>query len=484
MSGGVWPPRQALEETLVGVEGRLAAEPADLQARFDRAKLLEALGRNEDAQQAYFAVLELDPRHFGTLNNLGNLFHRMGYGAASHAAYEEAVKWHPEHPVGHANLANAFLDLDDLDAARAHYEKAVELDPDSAEAHQGLNYVFTRLGDDERAAQHRLLGFRDRAIWFEPFRGEGIPTHALLLVSAIGGNVYTHQILDDRSFLVAKVFAEAYDPSLEIPPHDFVFNAIGDADRCRAALERALEIVPRTRGNVVNDPAAVLRTGRVANAERLGRLEGVRTPRTVAFPKSALSEQASAAAGIAFPFLLRAPGHHTGSHFERVANAGELAAAREKLPGNELLAIEYLDTRAADGKFRKYRVMIVDGEVYPLHLAIGSAWMLHYYTAEMEDYPAHRSEEERFLNVMPAAVGARAVAALDAIRDELALDYAGIDFTLDADGNVVVFEANATMTIPAPPKGELWAYRVPAVERVLRATKTMFERRAGRSPGG
>jgi hypothetical protein len=39
----------------------------------------------------------------------------------------------------------------------------------------------------------------------------------------------------------------------------------------------------------------------------------------------------------------------------------DLPDAVSELPGDELLVIQYLDARGADGKSRKYRVMMVDG---------------------------------------------------------------------------------------------------------------------------
>src|SRR5208282_1219730 len=111
----------------------------------------------------------------------------------------------------------------------------------------------------------------------------------------------------------------------------------------------------------------------------------------------------------------RAPGFHTGRHFVRVERPEALASAIATLPGEELLAIAYHDARGPDGMARKYRVMIVDGVLYPLHLAIAPHWKVHYFTADMEAKPAYRDEERRFLDDMPTALGPRAMAALAAI---------------------------------------------------------------------
>jgi hypothetical protein len=92
------------------------------------------------------------------------------------------------------------------------------------------------------------------------------------------------------------------------------------------------------------------------------------------------------------------------------------------------MAIEYLDARGPDGVARKYRVMFIEGKMFPLHLAISHHWKVHYFTSGMADNAAHREEERRFLENMPAALGERAMAALDEIRSEVGLDYFGVDF--------------------------------------------------------
>ena len=136
-----------------------------------------------------------------------------------------------------------------------------------------------------------------------------------------------------------------------MPPHQLIFNTIGDADLCQPALEAAVRLIGRTTAPVINDPRAVMKTGRIDNARRLGALPGVVTPRTIAVARDLLAGPDGAAAvaklGFAFPLLLRSPGYHTGRNFIFVEQASELAAAAAGLPGDELLVIEYLDAGGA-----------------------------------------------------------------------------------------------------------------------------------------
>jgi hypothetical protein len=161
-----------------------------------------------------------------------------------------------------------------------------------------------------------------------------------------------------------------------------------------------------------------------------------------------------------------------------VETAAELHVAARNLPGEELLAIEYLDARGVDGKARKFRVMMIDGALYPLHLAISENWKVHYFTSDMADRPDHRAEEARFLQDMPGTLGAGVIGALQAIQAALGLDYAGIDFGLSPDGDLLLFEANATMVIATPNDDPRWAYRRSAIDSVLEAVGAMLTRSA------
>ena len=475
--GADWPPQRARESALHEIDGRIASDPGAMSLRFERACLLAEMGRTPEARNAYLDLLAREPSHRLALNNLGTLLHSTGYRTAARTAYAEAVARHPGDPMGHVNLGNVLHESGEFPSAREHYETALRLDPGHAEAHQGLAYVLAELGDEEGAQWHRRKGFEDRPVLALPYRGEGPPVSLLLLVSSVGGNIPTRNLLDDRVFGTFVVVPEFYDPKVPLPPHQVVFNAIGDADLAAPSLNAAQAVVALTTAPVVNLPSAVLATGRADHA-RLSRLPGVAMPVTVTLPRELLSSPEAAATvarhGFRFPLLVRTPGFHTGRHFLRVEGPEALAGAVAELPGRELTVIEFLNARAADGKVRKYRVMMIGGELYPLHVAISSHWKIHYFNAEMAEQADHRAEDAEFLENMPEVLGPRAMEALAHIQATLGLDYAGIDFGLSATGDLLLFEANATMVVNPPEPGERWAYRRQAVERIFAAVRRML----------
>jgi hypothetical protein len=478
-------PRAAqLEAALARVNGALALNPDSVETLFEKARLQSLLGDDAAAKDTYVALLRRDAAHFGALTNLAALALASGHRSAAVTAYRQAAEQHPDNPAALVNLANILVDDGKGEEARALCESALAVDPAQADAHRVLARTLSALGMDEEAEPHWRRAFDGRGIVERPYRGRGEAPRVLLIVSVKSGNIPTQLLLDDRLFEVVAIYAEYFDPRAALPDHDVVFNAIGDADLCGKGLAAAQDIVGRSHAPVINPPSIVVPTGRQQIAQRLAALKDVIAPRVETMSKSVLTSDGGVAAvsrlGFSYPLLLRAAGFHTGQHFEKVETADELAGAAMRLPGDELFVMQYLDAHGADGLSRKYRVMTIDGKLYPVHLAASRSWKVHYFTSEMAKDDVLRGEERRFLETMPEILGDRAIAALERIRDCLGLDYAGVDFALSPDGQILLFEANATMTILPPDQNPIWDYRRDAISRLLNAARQMVITRSGK----
>jgi hypothetical protein len=441
----------------------------------ERARALARRADDEAAKQAYLDVLRQDPANFFALNELGTLALAGGFRSAARTAYRQAIAHHPGNKVARVNLANVLREDNDPGGAREHYQAALAIDPDLPEAHQGMAWVLTELGL-EGAEHHRQRGFAGHALLTKPYRGTGTGVPVLLLVSARGGNIPTGLWIDDRRFTVHALYADYADPALDLPPHDLVVNAIGDADLCALALERAERLLVRSQAPVINPPARVRPTGRADNAKRLAGISGVIAPRVERVSRRDLER-------LRYPVLLRSPGFHTGRHFVYAPSSAAAAEAARSLAGEEFLAIQYLDARGADGMARKYRVMFIDGSLYPLHLAISADWKVHYFSADMARSEQYRAEEHRFLLDMPGVLGPRAMEALARVAAVLGLDWAGVDFALSPEGEVLLFEANATMVVVPPGPEPHWNYRRSAIEAALTTARRMLEDRIAAKSG-
>ncbi|HEY1976710.1 MAG TPA: tetratricopeptide repeat protein [Candidatus Baltobacteraceae bacterium] len=401
------------------------------------------------------------------LNDRAVELFRNGRAEEARALLEAFLSEHPQSVVARVNLGYMLFAARDFDGALEAYGRAADSYPGSVQAYHGLSSVYDALGDEERSRWAFDRACRLEPIRKRPYRGTGSPKNVLLLCSAYIANLNAYALLDARAFAITTAFVEYADPQA-LRGHDVVFNAISEPERAGDALDRAQSLIASLGIPAVNAPAAVRASTRENNALRLAGIDGAVVPRVRRIPKSALVA-GDVPSGTAYPAIVRAIGHHDGRHMERVDTAEELLARVAQLPGEEVHLIGYVDVRSEDGNVRKYRMTIAGSELYPLHLAVSRRWKVHYVTSDMEDSPENRAEDERFLRDPAAVVGGRAMSALHAVRERLKLDYGGIDFGLDRDGNAVIFEANASMFVPPAGNDAKWSYRREPTARIVDA---------------
>jgi glutathione synthase/RimK-type ligase-like ATP-grasp enzyme len=450
--------------------------------RFARACALDDLGRTGEAVEAYLAVLKADQRHFGALTNLGSIAFERHQMTVAFLCFRDALAVDPNDVMAHLNIARYYSERAAYPLARAHYEFVLAARPDdlhtSVYANNGLARVAEAEGDPARAAVHRERAFAVPVFWEMPYRGSGDPLRVLVLTSPHGGDMVSNLFFDDR--VVARMIAmpEAFAAGATLPPHDLLFNGVGEPDATRTTLECAVTVAAASSAPVINDPRAVLRTSRATMMQRLAGLDGVIAPRTTGYARADVSVERLLADGHTFPLLVRAAGFHGGEHFAFVASPADLASTLDGLPGDRLYAIAFVDARGEDGWVRKYRVAFIDGRCYPIHLALAKHWKVHYFSAAMSDHAEHRAEEQRFLDAMETVLGERGMRALAEIARTLALDYGGVDFGRAPNGDLIVFEANATMAVYPPSDDPRWDYRRASVDRAVAAVRTMIAQRA------
>ncbi len=464
------------------IERMIDDQPEALALRFARACALDDLGRTGEAVEAYLAVLRADQRHFGALTNLGSIAFERHQMTVAFLCFRDALAVDPNDVMAHLNIARYYSERTAYSLARAHYEFVLTARPDDLHtcvyANTGLARVAEAEGDAALAAVHRERAFAVPVFWEMPYRGSGDPLRVLVLTSPHGGDMVSNLFFDDR--VVARMIAmpEAFAAGAPLPPHDLIFNGVGEPDATRTTLECAVTVVAASRAPVINDPRAVLQTSRETVMQRLADLPGVIAPRTTRYAHADVSVERLLADAYTFPLLVRAAGFHGGEHFSLVATPGDLAPALAALPGDRVYTIAFADARGDDGWVRKYRVAFIDGRCYPIHLALAKQWKVHYFSAAMSDHAEHRAEERQFLDAMESVLGERGMRALADIARTLGLDYGGVDFGRTPSGDLIVFEANATMAVYPPSDDPRWDYRRASVDRAVAAVRAMIAERA------
>ncbi|HEY1998716.1 hypothetical protein [Paraburkholderia sp.] len=387
--------------------------------------------------------------------------------------------------AGAANLcdvATGYFMKGDHEIAARWYELVLKLDPEMAVACQNLAAIHANAGRDAQAHAWRERAYRIQRVFIEAAPGQR--RHVLVLCAArTTGNVPFETLLPGAVNCRIK-YAIDYAEDAEdgqLPPFDLVFNAIGEPDVAAPLEERLERFAARCARPLLNPLHAIARTARDRLPALLGDLRDVQVapclrieerPRSVGALAALLADH-----GIALPTLARPAATHGGEGLVLCETFAALAQRLDELKGAQYLTA-FRDYRSADGYYRKYRMIFVDRVAYPYHLAISSQWMVHYYTADMESHAWKLDEERRFLRDPVAALGERAMAALGAIGRRLDLDYGGIDFTLLPDGQVFVFEANATMLAHYERSSGELAHKNASVQRIVDAFERLMTERA------
>jgi len=382
------------------------------------------------------------------------------------------------------NLATAYFMRGNHEAAVHWYRHTVSFAPDLAMAHQNLAAVLELLNRQDEAHLHRDRAYSLQRVFVEPCE---TPTRRVLILCAGrgSGNIPFDTLLPTQtSYRIKYAIDYASDAEdFQLPPHDLVFNAIGEPDIAQPLMPRLDAFTQRSRRPLLNRPAAVMGTQRHLLPQLLAGLDDVLTAPCMRLdgpPQSsdALFEQI-VQGRLGFPLLLRPLATHGGEGLTLHDSLDTLWPAVQQMNAPCYLTM-FRNYQSADGHYRKYRSVFVDRVPLPYHLAISPQWMVHYFSADMLAHPWKLDEERRFLEDPRAALGARATDALAAVAQRLDLDYGGVDYTVLPDGRVLVFEANATMLVHREAADGVLAHKNGFVERIVDAFEQMQAARCGK----
>jgi tetratricopeptide (TPR) repeat protein len=456
----------------------LELDPAQADAWFARGAALSGLHDHALAAEALERSVALDPNRAAAMLALGAAHAELEQVAEAELRLRMAIALDPMMSEAHASLGAVYLMSDRPDAARGCYELALAIDPDMVAAHQSLAGILADAGEAAGARRHRDLAYGRQNLFVEAAAEP--ERRVLVLTTAEGGNVPFRHLLPRQRYTRINWFVEYATPGQAeaLPAHDVVFNAIGDPDLAGPTAANVTAFLAGRGRPVLNDPAKVARTARHRAPALFAGLADVVVPKVARVAGRDLDGQglvgAAERAGLALPVLVRPVGSHGGKGLVRAETPAALAGVA-LAPDEDAYLTAYRDFASADGLYRKYRMIFVGRVAYPYHLAISANWLVHHGSAGMAGDPARIAEELAFLQDPEAAIGARAMAAVAAIGRRIDLDYAGLDFAVLADGQVMVFEANATMLVHPEAPASPFAHKNPYVATILAAFQAMLK---------
>jgi tetratricopeptide (TPR) repeat protein len=235
-----------------------------LVLRANRAQLMSAAGRHEEALADYAAVIESDPGYPDYYLDRGNLLYKLGRHAEALADYEAVTRLSPPFPEAYYNRSELRFAAGDLEGARADLDHTLELDPGFGPAYVnrcglrvvGGDYAGARR-DVERGLELRPHDPHLLCVLGQVEMGEGRYPEARIafdaalalapdLVAAWGSRAELAFERGDHDGALADLTrALELEESAELLfNRSVVYRALGLADQARADLVRAAELDP------------------------------------------------------------------------------------------------------------------------------------------------------------------------------------------------------------------------------------------------
>lgn len=343
------------------------------------------------------------------------------------------------------------------------------------DAHALLDYaiLLQLLGSPDMAMLMQYRALHLRTLYARP----GKPP-ALLVVMGPGQlmwNTPIELLLEGQDLAVDFLYLTDDHPWPVTPPvHALAFVAMAESQRNRSLLARLEQRMAHWPCRVINRPERIAGLTRDGVSTLLQGIPGL------SVPPSRLVERDTLMACDDFPFIARPHDSHAGRDLVLLRSPQQTAGYLESLAEQQFYITPFVDYRSADGQYRKYRVVLIDGQPFLGHLAISSHWLVHYLNAGMDASAAKRAEEAACMAGFDTGFAVRHAPALQALHQRLGLEYLVIDCAELPSGALLLFEAGTAMSVHAMDDLLLYPYKQAAMHKIFAAFGRML---AGASAG-
>jgi Tfp pilus assembly protein PilF/mono/diheme cytochrome c family protein len=145
-------PRMILQEALA--RHNIEKNPADFEAHYNLAAMLQARDRLSDAIAEYTSAVHLRPDDATANNALGAALLAAGHPEQSTEYFLVALKTRRDYFDAHYNLGFALAGQNDFAGAAEQFRAAIELQPDDANAQANLGAALAQMGQFAEAKIH------------------------------------------------------------------------------------------------------------------------------------------------------------------------------------------------------------------------------------------------------------------------------------------------------------------------------------------
>lgn len=269
----------------------------------------------------------------------------------------------------------------------------------------------------------------------------------------------------DRSTIIFDTKRGQILPRLKI---NAVFNQVSDADSHKIVLKKLQEFYKTVSPHMpfYNPPANIMKTTRDSIYQLLKDIPRLNVPKTVKIQPRSPSDirQIIQKEGFEYPVIFRQAGDHGGISTIRVEDETEQFHAFA-LDGRDYYLTQFVNYINSDGVYAKYRLVVVNGEVFIRHVIFGQEWMVHAGSQIDEK----RGEEYKKLVAkrFNDEIKPKIQTIITEMYRRLGLDYFGMDCNIDNEMNILVFEVNANMNVFTISKDSIFKPHIDAAWQAL-----------------
>ena len=356
----------------------------------------------------------------------------------------------------------------------------------TANAGEGLDLslITQLLGEKQKglAIQAEILAFHQ--LYRSPCSAEQPKLRVLALAAAIdmGGNTPIEFLLENSGIELQTLYVvEGVDLPAPLPEHDVAIVIASDSEECVEALRKIDAMASRWPRPLLNLPRFVRNLDRDKLCALLRGIGGLEIPATHGVARASLeraqTEDLSLLdAELKYPVIARPRGSHAGVGIAKIDDSAALAHYLHGRSEQAFFVSRFVDYSSADGLYRKYRVVFVDGKPYACHMAIADRWDIWYLNAGMTSSAEKRLEEERFMRDFDQDFALRHGAALADVASRVGLDYFMIDCAENKRGELLIFEADNTAVVHNMDSPEIFPYKPPQMRKIFDAFAAMMSR--------
>ncbi len=390
--------------------------------------------------------------------------------------------------IGFAALMRQVFEKIDLKPIAAELTARAEADPHDANALLDLSTILQLSLQHDLAMRMQAEALSTQRIF--RLSAAKQPARIRLLALMGAGDLLSNtpiECLVERSDIALDLLyiSAVADIPDQVPDHDVLFIAMGESQEnipLLQALAPLRELWPRP---VLNAPQRIAELSRDHTCHVLRNIQGVIMPPALRVSRQDLLPIANQQRALSdcfahsrFPLIIRPLDSHAGRGLQKITQPIDFKDYFETYPEDEFYISQFVDYRSADGQFRKYRIVLIDGKPFICHLAISSHWMIHYLNAGMADSAEKRAEEARCFTTFEHDFAQRHALALQQIYQRMGLDYLGIDCAEMPNGELLIFEVDSNMIIHAFDSIELFPYKAQQMNRVFAAFRSLLIDRA------